>query len=131
MPIVQTQTDREEILEVMADRRHVLRLKSNFLDAAYFTLDSSQHKYVRPGLILAQETNTNKYVPYNVSALYGVGSDTAVGVLDVFVDATLEDPAIAPVAHGKVIEAHSYVWGGALGTVAAAIKTDLDDIHWV
>lgn len=131
MPVVNQTVHREEVLTVVADRSHMQTLTGNFLDAAYFTLDSSQHKYIRPGLIVAQETNTKKYVPYNASALYGVGSDTAVGVLDVFVDATLEDPTISPVYHGKLIEAHCYAWGGALGTVAAGVKSALVMVKWV
>ncbi len=131
MPIQQRRTNREEFLEVMADREHVMMLKSNFLDRAYFLDDAALQRIVRPGMIVAKETNTKKYVPYHVSALYGVGSDTAVGILDVWQDATQEDPAVAPVFHGKVIEAHAYVFGGTLGTVAAAIKTDLNMIEWV
>lgn len=133
MPISYTVKHRDEILTVVAEPTHVLRLKSNRLDRNYFTDDDSNQRHVRPGLILAQETNTNKYVPYNASALYGVGSDTAVGVLESFEDATQEDPVVAPVVHGKVIEAHCYLWGEApgQGTVPAAVKTSLDDIHWV
>jgi len=131
MPIQQDQVSREEIREVFGNRSHIQTLLDNKLDRNYFTDDSTNHRYVRPGLILARETNTNKYVPYNVSALYGVGSDTAVGVLGEFQDATVEDPVVAPAYHAKVIEAHAYVWGGDLGTVAAAIKTDLNMIEWI
>lgn len=132
MPIEQVRTDREEIREVVADRTHVMLLTSNFLDRAYFTDDAASQRYVRPGLILAKETNAGTYVPYNASALYGVGSDTAVGVLDVFQDATTESPAIAPVFHGKIIESLCYLWGDAtLGTVPAAVKTALTMIEWV
>ena len=131
MPLSYTVKTREDILVVVADYAHLLRLKDNHLDRNYFTDDASLQRHIRPGLIVAKETNTNKYVPYNASALYGVGSDTAVGVQEAFEDATQEDPVIAPIVHGKLIEAHCYVWGGALGTVPAAVKTSLDDIEWV
>ncbi len=131
MPIAPVTIHREEILEVMADRAHLLRTKDNWLDKNYFTEDTNGQKYVRPGLVVARHTTTKKYVPYNASALYGAGSDTAVGILDTFEDATLDDPAIAPVMHGKAIEAHCYQWGGALGTVAAGVKTNLAQIEWV
>lgn len=131
MPIAQTRTHREEILEVMADKTHKMTLTDNFLDRNYFTDDSAGQRYIRPGLIVAQETNTNKYVPWNASASYGVGSDTAVGILETFEDATQGDPVVAPVFHGKVIEAHAYAWNGTLGTVAAAVKTSLSMIEWV
>lgn len=131
MPISPIQIDHEEILEVVADRAHVLRVKSNFIEDAYFTVNSRGQKYVRPGLILAQETTTKKYVPYHATAQYGVGSDTAVAVLDEFLDLTLGEEAVDPIFHGKLIEAHAYVWNGDLGTVADAIKTDLQMVKWV
>lgn len=124
---------REEFREIMANREHVMRLKSNFLDKNYFSEDALTHQtIVRPGLVLAQETNTKKYVPYHASALYGTGSDTAVGLLDVFQDVTTEDGQIAPVFHGKAIESLIYLWGDAtLGTVPGAVKTALQMIEWV
>lgn len=131
MPVQQSRRNREEFLQVLADDAHVMRLNSNWLDRAYFTDDDAQQRIVRPGLIVAQETNTKKYVPYNASALYGVGSDTAVGILEVVQDATQEDPSVSPVFHGKVIEAHAFVWNGTLGTVPAAVKTSLNMIEWV
>lgn len=131
MPIAPTTTHREEILEVMADRSHMLRAIDNQLDRNYFTDDSSGQRYVRPGLVLARESTTNKYVPYNASALYGSGSDTAVAMLDKFVDVTLDDADIAPVMHGKFIEDNCYIWGGATGTITSAVKTSLVMIEWV
>ncbi len=131
MAIQQVRVDREMIRQVLADSLHVQRLKSNHLDRSYYTDDAANQRYVRPGLIVAQETTTKKYVPYNASALYGTGSDTAVGVMVEFQDATNEDPAVDPVFHAKIIEAHCYVWGGALGTVPAGVKTALNMIEWV
>ncbi len=131
MPIQQVTKSNEEILEVVADRSHLLMLRSNWLDRSYYLDDAALQRHVRPGLVVAQETTTKKYVPYNVSALYGAGSDTAVGVLDVFQDATTEDPGVAPVFHGKLIEAHCYIWGGAKGTISSAVKTSLGMIEWV
>lgn len=132
MPIQQRQTDREEILEIFVNRSHVQTLVDAPLDRNYFTDDSAQQRYVRPGLIVARETNSLKYVPYNASALYGVGSDTAVGILGEFRDATQEDPVIDPAYHAKVIEAHCYVWGSVLGTaIPSAVKTSLNMVEWV
>ena len=130
MPII-TSTDREEILTVLADNQHVIRLLDNWLEDAYFLEDHNGEKRVHAGLILAQETNTKKYVPYHASAMYGVGSDTAVGILDTEKFVTYDEVGIAPVAHAKVIQAHCYVFGGALGTISGTIKTHLKHIIWV
>lgn len=132
MPLANVTTHREEILEVMADRSHMQTLTGNFLESAYFTADSAQHKFVRPGLIVAKNTATKKYTPWNASPSYGPGSNLAVGVLDVpLMDVSLEDAAISPVFHGKLIEAHCYVYGGVLGVIPTAVKDALEQIEWV
>ena len=130
MPYINS-IDREEFLEIKVPGGLFDRTNSNWLEDSYFVADSrTAQKYVRPGLIVAVDTDTNKYVPYNVSASYGTGSDTAVGILDTFEILTLGEVAVAPLYHGKVIEAHCYIFGGALGTITAAVKSDLPDIHW-
>jgi len=133
MPISPVTISNQEIREVVADRSHLLRAKSRFLDRAYFTTDSRGRVHVQPGLVVAVDSTTSKYVPYNATALYGIGSDTAVGITDDFIDLTLtgKEVGLDPIFHGKLIEAHCYVWGGALGTIAAGIKTDLQMVEWV
>lgn len=129
MPIAPLQFDNEEVLEVVADRAHVLRQKSRFFNNTYILENARGQKYVRPGMVLA--VSDNKYVPYSVGASYGTGSNTAVAVLDEFMDLTLGDIGIDPIAHAKLIEAHCYAFGVALGTISAAIKTDLALVEWV
>jgi hypothetical protein len=124
----------EEFLEIKVPGSFYDRRKSNWLDATYFVDDASGQKYVRPGLVVAQRTDTYKWVPYNVSASYGPGSDgtnSKLGVLDTFEIVTLGDEAIAPLYHGKLIESHCYIFGSTLGTITAAVKTALPDIEWV
>lgn len=130
MPVIK-QVDREEFNHVLMEPHLAQRLLDNFLDASYFTEDEAGEKRVDPGLVVAQETNTKKYVPYNASGLYGTGSDTAVGVLDKPYFVTHDDVAVAPVYHGKLIEAHCYVWGVAEGTISGTIKSALNMIEWV
>lgn len=130
MPYI-TSRDREEFLEVRVPGSFYERETSNWFDRTYIPDDSQGERYVRPGMVIAIDTDTNKFVPYNASASYGTGSDTAVGVLDTFEIVTLGDSAIAPIYHGKVIESHAYVFGGTLGTISATIKTQLPDIKWV
>ncbi len=110
---------------------------SHFLDASYIPEDSNGYKIVDPGMILARalvDTDATygdvyRLVPYNESASYGTGSDTAVGVLDIRVDVTHCDEMVAVIYHGKLIEDKCYVLGES--TIPTAAKTDLPDIYWV
>lgn len=137
MPLAPTTiANREEILTVVAEPEHVLRLKSNWLLGSYFTENAEGEKRINPGLIVALDGNTGtnqyKYVPYSATASYGPTSNVPVGVLEVIQFATYDDPAISPVVHGKVIEAHCYVFGAtAKGSIPAAVKSVLDDIEWI
>ena len=137
MPLAPTNiANREEVLPIVVDPAHVLRLQSNFLLSSYFSTDSLDEKRVNPGLIVALDGNTGtdqyKYVPYSASASYGPSSATAVGILEVIQFETYDDVAISPIVHGKVIEAHCYVYGAtAKGSIPAAVKTALNNIIWV
>lgn len=126
-----TSRSRRPIHEVKHGHHHS-RLLSNWLDSSYIAADGTTgQKYVYPGLVVAVDSSTNKYVPYSAGASYGTGSNTAVGVMDEFLDVTFGDEAITPIWHGGLIEAYCYVYGSAAGTIAAGIKTSLDDIVWV
>lgn len=133
MPYI-TSKNREEFLAITVPGSLYDRKTSNWFDRTYIP-DGNQgyanERYVRPGMVVAIDTDTNKFVPYSAGASYGTGSDTAVGVLDTFEILTLGDSAIAPLYHGKVIESHAYVFGTTLGTISAGVKTDLPDIEWV
>ena len=133
MPIAPTTTvHREEIQAVVAEPDHVLRDVSNLLERSYFNEDAAGQRIVRPGLVLARNSANNKYVPYSASVSYGLGSDTAVGVLETIQDCTYDEPLVSPVMHGKLIEDHCYVYGAtSKGSIPAAVKTSLDDIVWV
>lgn len=112
-------------------------LYAHHLDATYIPEDSDGYKIVEAGLVLAKalvDTDATygdhyKLVPYNESASYGTGSDTAVGVLDVQVDVTHCDEMVSVIYHGKLIEANCRVLGE--DSIPAAAKTDLPDIYWV
>lgn len=129
MPYI-TSKYRRPIHEVKSGHFHE-RLISNWLDSSYIASDATGQKYVYPGLVLAKDTSTNKFVPYSAGASYGTGSDTAVAVLDQFLDVTFGDEAVDPIYHGKLKEAFCYLYGGAIGTVSGAVKTALEDIEWV
>ncbi len=132
MANISNQGTRRSVQAILAVGDNLIsREASLWLDSTYFVVGANGQKELYPGLILAKDTVNDKYVPYNVSASYGVGSDTAVGILDTFVDVTWGDQAVAPVFHGKAIERHCYVHALAIGTIAADIKTDLADIKWV
>lgn len=138
MPLAPTNiANREEVQAVVVDPAHVLRLQSNWLSSSYFSTDTLGEIRVNPGLIVALDGNTGnsnqyKYVPYSASASYGPSSATAVGILEVIQFETYDEVAISPVVHGKVIEAHCYVYGAtAKGSIPAAVKTALKNIIWV
>lgn len=137
MPIAPTNiANREEVQAVVAEPEHVLRLTSNWLECSYFATNAEGEVRINPGLIVALNGNTGtkqyQYVPYSATASYGPSSATAVGILEVIQFGTYDDPAISPVVHGKVIEAHCYVYGAAAkGSIPAAVKSALDDIVWV
>ena len=124
---------RENIHNIKMPKSFYERGLSNWIDTSYFPNDSSGQIYVHPGLILAKYTSADsyKYVPYVSDASYGVGSDTAVGVLDIFLDVTLGEKDVSPIFHGSLIEDYCYVLGGTKGDISASIKSDIPDVYWV
>lgn len=129
---VVTTVNREPVEDIkvvgtLYDRAH----KSRYLDATYFdglALEGGQ-LLVRPGLVVAIDSATGKYVPYSETGSYGVGSDAAVGLMDTLENLSLGDVMIDPLVHGAVVEARCYVLGGT--GIPAAVKTALSDINWV
>lgn len=124
------QFDNENYHEVLVNRSHTQPGPSRMLEDAYFIADTYGNIRVKPGLIMALNSTSNKYVPWNTSAAYGPGSDTAASLLDVFVDLTYGEEPVSGVTQAHAIEAHCYVWGGDMGTVPAAVKTALKLIEW-
>lgn len=131
MPHITGPVYHRAILEVLADEHFSLGPSKVLQVYSTVPLDSNCQRYMYPGMIVAQNSAGTYYVPYNAGAAYGAGSDTAVGVLREFWNCTLGDPIIEPIHHGKLIEAHCFVLGGAVGTVPAGVKTSLADIQWV
>lgn len=104
--------------------------KSYFFDNTYAPPGTYGERYVYPGMLLALNTSTSKYVPYSESASYGAGSDDCVGILPILLDSTFQEQLVAPAIHGIAIEQYCYVYGGALGTVPAAAKANVPLIEW-
>lgn len=129
MPFRTSRTHRQ-VYNVLRDL-HFSKHSSRFLDSSYIAADTYSNKYAYPGMIVALDSSTSKYVPYSSGASYGTGSDTAVGVLTEFHDVTYGDKLIAPVWHAILKENYCFAYGGVLGTVSAAVKSALDDIEWV
>ena len=115
------------------------RVPSLWFDSSYIPEDIYGNKYLDPGLVVAQAVvatdatygDTYAYVPYNSGASYGIGSDTAVGVLDVRLNATIGAEAVTPIYHGQLQERNCYVLGSTKGTIPAGVKSALPDIDWV
>lgn len=131
MPYRQIREHRQMDFTVLIDANHLSFEKSRLFDSSYIVANSYGEKFMYAGMIVAVDTDTEKYVPWNAGGSYGTGSATAAGVLPELWDCTYGDQGIAPAWHCKVREQYCYVYGGALGTIPAAVKTALDDILWV
>lgn len=131
MPFRTARTHRQ-VYNVLRDL-HFSQLSSRPFYASYIAANTYQEKYIYPGMIVAVSyiSGCYYYVPYSAAASYGTGSDTAVGLLWHIHDLTYGDKMIAPAWHAVVREELCFLYGGALGTVSAAVKTSLDDIEWV
>jgi len=126
-----TSRDRRPILNARVGH-HFDRLISRWFDSSYIAADGDTgQKYVYPNMPIAVDSATGKYVPYSLGASYGAGSDDPVGVMDEYLDVTQGDEGVTPVWHGKLLEAHCYIYGAAYGNITDAVKTVLDDITWV
>jgi len=132
MPISPPVRWREEFLPVVADESHLLHGPSNFLITNYFNEDAFGQKIIRAGMIVGK-TSDGRYTPWHATNAYGdLLSRTAFGVLQDPQDVTYDTVAIAPITHGKLVEAHCYVYGATTkGSIPADVKTALDDIQWV
>lgn len=131
MPFRTARTHRH-IYNVVRDL-HLSQDSSKPFYSSYIALNAYQERLLYPGMIVAESyiSGCYYYVPYSAAASYGTGSDTAIGLLWHFHDITYGDKMIAPTWHAIAREELCFVYGGALGTVPAAVKTALDDIHWV
>lgn len=113
---------------------HLLReLGAKMFDMGYAQLNfptGSENQYVLPGLVVALNSVTNKYVPWVADASHGDGSDTAVGILNEPIDVTNWDRMVSPIYAGEAIEQNVYTEENAIGTVPAAVKTSLTHITW-
>jgi|WetSurMetagenome_2_1015567.scaffolds.fasta_scaffold229037_2 hypothetical protein len=104
------------------------RKQGQFFLGSYIPTNDNGDKIVYPGMIVA--VSGSYYVPYNVSASYGSGSDTAVGILNEVWDVTLFNKMISPVTEGTFYEKYCYEFGGTFGSIRAAVKTSLSHIQW-
>jgi len=107
-------------------------------DETYWPEDSDGNKYIDPGLICAKAMvatdatygGTYRIVPYESGGTYGVGSDTAWGVLDIRLNATMDAERVSLIYHGQLQERNCYI-GPEEDDVTDAVKTALPDIDWV
>jgi len=144
MPRVVTYNGQVPGLDPIFDEPpNLSRLRGGFLIRSHFEAEVSGRNelVVPPGLVVARmeggvEENEMTvaqiyYVPFNASALYGTGSDTAAGIVRESIDLT--DPfnrTIKPVHTAEAYTSGCYVAGGTMGDISAAIKTDLSNITW-
>jgi hypothetical protein len=91
---------------------------------------TSTNKYTLPGLVVAYQSVSKKYVPWVVDARHGAGSDTAVGVLNEYLVLSQWDRMCSPLYKGELIEAFCYTEDGLEGVIPAAVKASLTMIAW-
>lgn len=119
---------------IIAGEQHlVARLASKMFDKSYAQLTfpiTSANKYTLPGLIIALNSVTNKYVPWVTDASHGAGSDTVVGILTEYLILTDWDRMCSPIYMGEVVEGNCYTEASDEGVIAAGIKTSLPRIEW-
>lgn len=128
-------TKGPKALPVLASTDNLARLQARSFDMNYATLtfpSGGANKYAMPGLIIAVDAATEKYVPYRDDATYGIGSDTAVGVLIEILELTTWDRECTPAYHAELVEAYCLEIenGSTLGSISAAVKTDLPSVFW-
>lgn len=131
MPFRTARTHRQ-VYNVVRDL-HLSQDSSKPFYASYIAANAYSEKYIYPGMIVAVSyiSGCYYYVPYSAGASYGTGSDTAIGLLWQLHDLTYGDKMIAPTWHAVAVEEKCFLYGGALGTVPAAVKTALSNIKWV
>jgi hypothetical protein len=116
------------------------RLPTGFLPKDFWPTNAEGDCIAYQGAILAEvqgglyesdmTISQPYYVPYSAAALYGVGSDEAVGILETTYDLTYSDWQITPVDRGSAFTKYCYEPGGPYGTISAAVRTQLSGIKW-
>ena len=124
---ISTHTQRQ-VFHPLASMHYDLGV-SRVFDRTYIS-DENSERWAYPGMVLAVNNDGN-LVPWNAAASYGAGSDTAVGMLINLLDLNYGNSTATYVWHAKLKQNVCYVYGGALGTIPAAVKTALDDFEWV
>ncbi len=104
------------------------RKEGKFFNTNYIAADANGNKELFPGMIVAEVGSY--YVPYNASSAYGATSYVPVGILNEYWDMTLYPKMVSPVTEGTFIEDYCYVYGSAVGTIPAAVKSALTHIQW-
>ncbi len=119
-------------LEVLASP-HFDTYESRFFERTYVPEDTNGERFLYAGMVIALNHATQKFVPYNATASYGAGSDVPVMVNTEPYDMTFGEKVITGVFHAMLVEANCYLYGGARGTIPAAVKaaTALTQIQWI
>jgi len=114
----------------IANPEHIQRVVGGVWDKTYgYELTALNQRIVYENMWVGRRSDTNKFVPYHPSAVYGIGSDTVVGMMDERLDVTHFDQPCTPIYSGELHERFCYQFGVALGTTPADVATDLPQIH--
>jgi len=117
--------------EILYHTAGALQRESRMFESSYLGTDALGRKLLWPGMYVAINSDTSKYVPYNGAASYGTGSDTPVGIVRGLYDMTLGDLPIAPYYAGLFKKEVCYVFGGEMGVTPAGVQTALNLCKWV
>ena len=125
-----TSHQKRQHFDVLAEAQPLSIERSRVFDSSYLAIDADYMYVLDEGTVVAVDSTTSKYVPYSLGASYGTGSDTPVGVTITHYDMTYGAQAIAPAVHATLLEDYCQIYGGAKGTISAAVKTALPLIMW-
>ena len=125
-----TSHSKRQHFDVLADGSHILLGNSRMFDSTYLVADADSMKVLDEGVVLAVDSTTSKYVPYSLGASYGTGSGTPVCITTTHYDMTYGACPVTGVTHAVLLEDYCVIYGGAKGTISAAVKTALPNILW-
>jgi len=116
-------TTLRPIPEILCRTEGSLERESRMFESSYIGTDVYGRKLLWPGMVVAINTATGKYVPYSAAASYGTGSNAPVGLVRGIYDFALGALPIAPYYAGLFNEQFCYIFGSAVGTITNAVKT--------
>lgn len=96
--------------------------------------DDNGERLIDPGMVVSTDTGSlttgSYYVPCTTAETYGTDTNTAVGILDAWYNATENSqPVVKVLTHGAVLARYCYVIGEGYNTVTDTMWGHLSQIQ--